>query len=99
MAKLTDTPPSPPDTVLAADTERALRARIAELEALIEARTQTIVCMGARLAELTGDAPPSLMERARAAESALEQLASTKVLRYSRLPRRIYTSVRRRLRG
>jgi hypothetical protein len=39
------------------------------------------------------------MERARAAESALEQLASTKVLRYSRLPRRIYTSVRRRLRG
>jgi hypothetical protein len=93
MAKLTPSPNA------AADTERALRARIAELEALLDARTTTIVGMGAQLAELQGDAPPSLTERARAAEAALEQLASTKVLRYSRFPRRVYTGVRRRLRG
>jgi outer membrane lipopolysaccharide assembly protein LptE/RlpB len=97
MAELTDTHPA--DTTDAAHIERELRARVAELEALVEARTQTIVGMGARLAELTGDAPPSLMERARAAETELALLASTKVLRYSRLPRRVYTSLRRRLRG
>ena len=93
MAKLTLS------QIAAADTERALRARVAELEALLDARTTTIVGMGAQLAELQGDAPPSLAERARAAEAALEQLASTNVLRYSRLPRRVYTGVRRRLRG
>ncbi len=60
--------------------ERELRARITELEALLEARTQTIVGMGARLAELEGNPPPALAERARHAEAALEQLRSTKVV-------------------
>lgn len=87
MAELNPTDP--------AATERALRARIAELEALLDARTQTIVAMGAHLAELRGDEPPSLAQRLREAEQQFTQLSSTKVLRYSELPRKVY----RRLRG
>ncbi|MFN8024108.1 MAG: hypothetical protein U0Q03_21430 [Acidimicrobiales bacterium] len=81
-----------PDTQ--ADTELQLRARIAELETLLDARTQTIVGLGARLAELQGDAPPALTERVRQLESELAQLRATKVLRYSALPRRVYAKLR-----
>ncbi|MFN6120502.1 MAG: hypothetical protein ACK5CE_12850 [Actinomycetes bacterium] len=85
MAELTHTP-----------TELELRGRIAELEALLEARTQTIVGLGARLAELQGDAPPPLTERVRQLEAELAQLRATKVLRYSALPRRWYAALRGR---
>lgn len=77
-------------------TELELRARVAELEALLEARTQTIVGLGARLAELQGDAPPPLTERVRQLEAELAQLRATKVLRYSALPRRWYAALRGR---
>ena len=80
-------------------TERELRARVAELEALLEARTQTIVGLGARLAELQGNAPPALVERARHAEAELAQLRNTKVIRYSAVPRRLYGRIGRFLRG
>ena len=73
----------------------ALRARIAELEQLLEARTQTIVGMAARLAEQSGDAPPPLVDRIRQLERELDELKRTKVLRYSAVPRRFYTRLRR----
>jgi hypothetical protein len=76
-------------------TERELRARIAELEALLEARTHAIVGLGARLAELQGDAPPPLAGRVHDLELELQQLRATKVLRWSAIPRRIYARVRR----
>ncbi len=92
MAKLT-----PASTSTAAPhVEAALHARIAELEALLDARTQAIVGMGARLAELNGNAPPALTERLADAERRLQQLQATKVIRYSALPRRIYAKLRRR---
>lgn len=91
MAKL-----SPASTPASPQVEAALRARIAELEALLEARTQAIVGMGARLAELNGNAPPALTERLAEAERRLEQLQATKVIRYSAVPRRIYAKLRRR---
>ena len=94
MAELTTHP-----AALDADTERMLRARIAELEALVEARTQVIVGMGARLAELQGDAPPALTARVREAEQQLARLQATKVIRYSELPRRVYARLRRLRRG
>ena len=78
-----------------AATVRELRARVAELERLLEARTQTIVGMGARLAELQGDAPPPLADRIRELERELDVLKSTKVLRYSAAPRRLYGRIRR----
>jgi hypothetical protein len=93
MAKLNDAPTSPNEV------EHQLRARIAELEALVEARTQTIIGLGARLAELQGDAPPALADRVRAAEAELEQLRNTKVIRYSAVPRRLYGRIGRFLRG
>jgi hypothetical protein len=84
---------------LTPQTERELRARIAELEALLDARTQTIVGMGARLAELQGDAPPALTEQLRATEAELAQLRATKIIRYSSLPRRVYGRLLRAIRG
>ena len=92
MAKLT-----PASTSTAAlPVEAALRARIAELEALLDGRTQAIVGMGARLAELNGNAPPALTERLAEAEQRLQQLQATKVIRYSAVPRRIYAKLRGR---
>ncbi|MCU1361234.1 MAG: hypothetical protein JWN99_2523 [Ilumatobacteraceae bacterium] len=79
--------------------ELELRARITELETLLEARTQTIVGLGARLAELQGDAPPALVERVRVAEDELQQLRGTKVIRYSAAPRKLYGRIGRFLRG
>ncbi len=84
---------------LTPDTERELRARIAELEALVEARTQTIVGLGARLSEMSGAAPPAATERIRALEHDLATLRATKVLRYSSVPRRWYARLRGATRG
>ncbi len=94
MAKLSTEPAPDPGSNDPAALERALRARIAELEAVLDARTQTIVGLGARLAEVLGDAPPQLVERLRAAEADLAQLRATKVLRYSAVPRQIYARIR-----
>jgi hypothetical protein len=77
-------------------SESTLRARIAELEALLDARTQAIVGMGARLAELNGSAPPAIAERLAETERQLLQLRATKIIRYSAVPRRIYATLRRR---
>lgn len=95
MAELnhTSTPADAPDDAA------SLRARIAELERLLDARTQTIVGMGARLAELDGDAPPALSERLRAVEAELAQVRATKVFRYSALPRRLSARLRGAARG
>ncbi len=106
MAELTspddassDEAPSDSSPACSPATELALRARIAELEALLDARTQTVVAMGAHLAELRGDEPPSLAQRLRDVEAQFAQLSSTKVLRYSELPRKVYRVVRGRGRG
>ena len=55
-------PGTDPDDV---ETIRELRARVAELERLLDARTQAIVGLGARIAEMQGDAPAPLAERVR----------------------------------
>jgi hypothetical protein len=75
-------------------TERALRARILELETLLEARTQAIVGLGAQLAELRGDGSPVMAERLREAERQLAELQGTKVLRYTARARRAYSLLR-----
>ncbi len=74
--------------------ERALRARILELEALVEARTQAIVGFGAQLAELRGDGSPVMAERLREAERQLAELHGTKVMRYTFRARRAYSMLR-----
>ena len=74
--------------------ERAVRARILELEALLEARTQAIVGLGAQLAELRGDGSPVMAERLREAERQLAELRGTKVLRYTARARRAYSMLR-----
>lgn len=73
----------------------ALRARVAELEALVEARTQTIVGLGARLDELEHGAPPSVAQRVHRLEAELAALRATKVFRWSSAPRRWYRRLRR----
>jgi hypothetical protein len=75
-------------------TERALRSRIEELEALVEARTQAIVGLGAQLAELRGDGSPVMAERLREAERKLAELHGTKVMRYTAKARRAYSLLR-----
>jgi hypothetical protein len=75
-------------------TELQLRTRILELEALVEARTQAIVGLGAQLAELRGDGSPMMAERLREAERQLAELQSTKVLRYTAGARRAYSMLR-----
>ncbi len=76
------------------ETERALRARIVELEALVEARTQAIVGLGAQLAEMRGDGSPVMAERLREAERQLAELRGTKVMRYTARARRAYSLLR-----
>jgi hypothetical protein len=76
------------------DTERALRTRILELEALVEARTQAIVGLGAQLAELRGDGSPVMAERLRESERQLAELRGTKVMRYTSRARRVYSLLR-----
>jgi hypothetical protein len=75
-------------------TERALRARILELETLLEARTQAIVGLGAQLAELRGDGSPVMAERLREAERQLAELQGTKVLRFTARARKAYSLLR-----
>ncbi len=75
-------------------TERALRARILELEALVETRTQAIVGLGAQLAELRGDGSPIMAERLREAERRLDELHETKIMRYTARARRAYGMLR-----
>ncbi len=75
-------------------SERALRARILELEALVEARTQAIVGLGAQLAELRGDGSPIMAERLREAERRLDELHGTKIMRYTARARRAYSLLR-----
>ena len=76
------------------DTERALRTRILELEALVDARTQAIVGLGAQLAELRGDGSPVMAERLRESERQLAELRGTKVMRYTSRARRVYSLLR-----
>lgn len=96
-SKRTRTRPRPaaPVDEMPVDETAALRARIGELEALVEARTQTIVGLGARLDELEHGAPPSVALRIAELEAELTALRATKVYRWSSAPRRWY----RRLRG
>lgn len=75
-------------------TERELRARIAELEALVEARTETIVGLGAQLAELRGEGSPVMAERLRETERQLAELRATKVMRYTAGARKVYGMLR-----
>ena len=75
-------------------TERALRARILELETRLEARTQAIVGLGAQLAEIRGDGSPVMAERLREAERQLAELRGTKVMRYTARARRAYSMLR-----
>ena len=74
--------------------ERVLRSRILELEALVEARTQAIVGLGAQLAELRGDGSPVMAERLGEAERRLAELHDTKVMRYTARARRAYSMLR-----
>ena len=76
------------------NTERELRARILELEKLVEARTQAIVGLGAQLSELRGDGSPVMAERLREAERQLAELRGSKVMRYSARARRAYSLLR-----
>jgi uncharacterized coiled-coil protein SlyX len=78
----------------AASTERELRARIAELEALLEARTNTIVGLSAQLAEYQGTSATFASGRLADAERQLAELRATKVIRYSAVPRRLYGQLR-----
>ncbi len=75
-------------------TERALRARILELEAVVEARTEAIVGLGAQLAELRGEGSPMMAERLREAERQLAELRGTKLMRYTARARRAYGMLR-----
>ena len=79
---------------LTPSTERELRARILQLEALVEARTQAIVGLGAQLAELRGNGSPVMAERLREAERKLEELHGTKVMRYTARARQAYSMLR-----
>jgi len=77
-------------------SEAGLHARIGELEALLEARTHTIVGLATQLAELRGAMSTSALSRLAEVERELAELRATKVVRYSAGPRRIYGWLRRR---
>jgi cell division protein FtsB len=79
--------------------EAQLQARIAELEAQLEARTQTIVTLAARISELEGDTTAAVVERAHRAEVELSQLRATKLFRIADRPRRVYARLRGAARG
>ncbi len=77
-----------------AGTEGGLRSRIAELEALVEARTTTIVALATELAEHQGTTPAISSTRLADAERQLAELRATKLFRYAAIPRRWYAKVR-----
>ena len=64
------------------------------MEALVEARTQAIVGLGAQLAEQRGEGSPVMAERLREAERQLAELRGTKVMRYTARARRAYAMLR-----
>ena len=74
---------------------RQLEARVAELEALLEARTSTILGLAAELAEHQGATTSFSAARLADAEGRLAELESTKLFRYSAAPRRAYGKLRR----
>ena len=76
-----------------------LIARVAELEALLEARTSVIVTLHRRIAELEGRDQSELAERAQHAEEEVRALKNTKLYRFAELPRRLYGRLRAILNG
>jgi hypothetical protein len=76
-----------------------LRARVAELELQLEARTQTVVTLAQRIRELEGADTSALVQRAHAAQHELDQLRSTKLVRLAAGPRRLYAAMRRWVRA
>ncbi len=80
-------------------TEQQLRARVAELEALLEARTHTIVSLAATVAELQGTGASTAIGKLRDAERQIEALHNTKLYRYAAVPRRWYATLRETLVG
>ena len=74
---------------------RQLEARVAELETLLEARTSTILGLSAELAEHQGATTGFSWVRLAEAERRLTELESTKLFRYSVVPRRAYGRIRR----
>lgn len=89
MAKLT-TPQKQP----AAGAEATLQARVAELGALVEARTQVIVSLHRRIAELEGHEQSGLAERTQRAEDTVRALEGSRLYRLATLSRRIASRVR-----
>lgn len=75
-------------------SEREMQARIAELEALLEARTHTIVSLAATVAELQGTGASTAIGKLRDAERQIEALHNTKLYRYAAVPRRWYAKLR-----
>lgn len=76
-----------------------LNAQVAELEALLEARTSVIVTLHRRIAELEGRDQSDLAERAQHAEEEVRALKNTKLYRFAELPRRFYGRLRTILNG
>lgn len=84
------------DDAAAQAVERELRARIAELAALLDARTATIVALAAQLAEHQGSTLAFGSTRLADAERQLAELRATKLFRYASTPRRLYARARSR---
>lgn len=76
-----------------------LNARVAELEAQLEARSSVIVTLHRRIAELEGRDQSDLAERAQRAEEEVRALKNTKLYRVAELPRRLYGRLRTVLNG
>ncbi len=76
-----------------------LNARVAELEALLEARTSVIVTLHRCIAELEGRDQSDLADAAQRAEAELRALKNTKLYRFAELPRRLYGRLRTVLNG
>lgn len=76
--------------------EAELRSRIGALEALVEARTATIVALATQLAEHQGSTPAFSSTRLADAERQLAELRATKLFRYAAVPRRWYAKARAR---
>lgn len=83
----------------ASGTDLELNARVAELEALLDARTSVIVTLHRRIAELEGRDQSDLAERAQHAEEEVRALKNTKLYRFAEVPRRLYGRLRRVLNG
>ena len=91
MAELNDDADRSPHAI-----EHELRARVAELEALLASRSATIVALAAQLAEHQGSSPAFGSTRLADAERQLAELRGTRLFRYATIPRRIYARARHR---